>query len=138
MDVKLKLCDRCGEQKVIWKNHQGKKYCKFCWSSHFVKSSKKPTVRNFLPTRSSKRIIDDKEYSIRRKIFLTANPMCQAHLIGCQNVASQVHHKKGRIGKLLLNMTWWLAVCDSCHHWIENHPEEAKEKGFSLSRLNNE
>jgi len=30
----------------------------------------------------------------------------------------------------------WLAVCRNCHRWIEENPVEAKELGFSRSRLN--
>jgi len=30
--MKLKVCDACQKETVIWKNHGGFKYCKYCWS----------------------------------------------------------------------------------------------------------
>lgn len=135
---KLKLCDGvCSEHKVIWKNHGGKRYCKSCWSAHSCKTSIKPTVKQKkLPPRSLKRIIADKKYSKLRKKFLEQNPMCQAHLPGiCSTTSTQVHHKAGRVGKLFLDITKWLAVCHHCHVWIEQHPVQAKELGYSLDRL---
>jgi hypothetical protein len=42
---------------------------------------------------------------------------------------------KGRIGNLLTDTSHFLAVCRQCHSWIEEHPTEAKELGFSKSRL---
>ena len=45
-----------------------------------------------------------------------------------------MHHKRGR-NKYYLDVNTFLAVCDECHKYIENHPEEAYQKGFSESRL---
>jgi hypothetical protein len=64
--------------------------------------------------------------------------MCQAHLPQvCTQVSTDVHHMKGRIGDLLLDQAHWLSVCRGCHYWIEMRPQEAKELGFSINRLNN-
>jgi hypothetical protein len=35
-------------------------------------------------------------------------------------------------------MSTWLGVCASCHEYIELHPNEAKELGFSVNRLDKE
>ena len=43
------------------------------------------------------------------------------------------YSKKGR-GKYLLDTSTWLSVCRNCHNWIETHPEDAKELGFSISK----
>jgi len=48
------------------------------------------------------------------------------------------HHKRGRIGQLLLDKTHWLPVCLGHHQYIENHPEESYKKGWSELRLANE
>lgn len=66
-----------------------------------------------------------------RPLFLKQNPYCAV----CGNFATEIHHKKGKIETLLTNELYFLAVCRSCHTWIELHPEEAKEKGYSLNRL---
>ena len=66
--------------------------------------------------------------------FLTKYPFCKAHLVGCTGTSTDVHHKAGR-GKKYLQQDTWLAVCRTCHDWIEKHPVKAKELGFSESRL---
>jgi len=138
MKAKKKPCDGCGNDKVIWKNHQGKRYCKQCWSAHSVTTQPKPTAkRKALPHRSQKRIKEEAEYSQKRRVFLLNHPMCEAHLLGiCTQHATDVHHKAGRTGTLYLDEKYWLATCRSCHMWIETHPKEAREMGLSLSKHN--
>lgn len=75
------------------------------------------------------------EYSKRRAAFLVVHSKCQAKLVGCTGDATDVHHKAGR-GENHLVISTWLAVCRSCHRYIEEHPVEAKELGLSESRLN--
>lgn len=59
---------------------------------------------------------------------------------------TDVHHKRGRIGyadewarlnniSLYLDERYWLAVSRQGHRKIEDNPEWAKSKGFSLNRL---
>jgi len=137
MILKKKLCDGCGDLKYIWKNSGGKRLCKQCSNTGVAKLSIKPTAKKKpISPRSPKRIKEEAIYSTQRKIFLGERPMCEAHLPGiCTNHSTDVHHKMGRIGELLLNIIYWLSVCRACHDWIENHPKEAREKGFSLKRI---
>ena len=51
--------------------------------------------------------------------------------------ATEIHHKKGR-GRYLNDIRTWLAVSREGHEWIENNPEEAKKRGWSISRLTEE
>lgn len=74
-------------------------------------------------------------YDKRRLAFLALNKWCQATLPECTKMATEVHHKKGRVGDNYLNMTTWLAACHNCHHWITEHSKEAIELGLSTSRL---
>lgn len=80
------------------------------------------------------------EYSALRKDFLEQFPFCMAKIwvslqsVGCTHLATDIHHRKGR-GKYLLDVETWLPVCRNCHRWIEEHPKEAKQAGFSKSRL---
>ena len=76
----------------------------------------------------------DTKYSKLRIKFLTNYPMCQAALNNCTNQSTDVHHKKGR-GIYHNNITTWLSVCRNCHNWIELHPIEAQELGFTLKRI---
>lgn len=73
-------------------------------------------------------------YSQERKKYLSNNPMCHAKIYNCTNHATEVHHKKGR-GKYHLDTSTWLPVCRNCHDWIENNPEDAKELGYSETRI---
>lgn len=76
-----------------------------------------------------------REYKKVRENYLSKQINCEAELSGCNFEANQIHHKKGRMGNLLIDDKYFLAVCGNCHHWIENNPVQAKELGFSLDRL---
>lgn len=136
MKVSLKLCaGPCSVPKVIWKNYQGKKYCRDCWST--IKPAEPPKKKQItiIPRTSEKRSKEERLYSAKRLIFLGEHPMCEAHIAGiCTQTSKEVHHKEGRTGENYLDETKWLAACHSCHVWITDHPEEAIELGFSLKR----
>ena len=80
--------------------------------------------------RSVKRAKQERDYSCVREKFLLKNPDCER----CQNVATEVHHKKGREGNLLCDTTYFMATCRECHIWIENNPLQAKREDWSLNR----
>ena len=128
IQAKLKMCAGCSQLKHIWKSHKKDKYCKECWYTIEKPKSISPV--------SKKRREEMDEYSKKRLAFLALHTICQGKLVGCTGKSTDVHHKAGRVGDNYLNMTTWLAVCRSCHTWIEINPVEAKELGFSESRLN--
>lgn len=135
---KKKLCDGpCGELKVIWKNHEGKRYCKQCWSCHSGNVKQKPTVRQKpLARLSAKRSQEEKLYLAKRVLFLAEHPLCEFHIPGiCTTTATDVHHMQGRTGENYLDISKWKAGCRSCHMWVEEHPKEAQELGFSIKRI---
>lgn len=74
------------------------------------------------------------EYAKIRKGWLPEHRECQAALPGCCKIATQVHHKAGRSGDLLLETDKWLACCHRCHTWITEHSAAAVELGLSLRR----
>jgi hypothetical protein len=131
---KKKLCSGCGEMTFIWKNVSGNKLCKQCATTGVAI---KPTIKaKPIPPRSQKRSKEERLYVAKRVIFIQEHPMCEAHISGiCTEYATEVHHKKGRIGEDLLDETHWLALCHMCHDYIENHREFAMEKGFSIKRI---
>ena len=132
-----KKCDGpCGLYRVIYKVHGRLKYCKACWSLHLRIGT--PVSSFKVKKSSSKRASEENEYTRERRVFLTEFPNCQARLPGCMLGANQVHHKKGRLGDLLLDKRYWLATCAVCHDIIEKESEAAKESGLSESRLNNQ
>lgn len=140
---KEKICDGCGKSRPIWKNAMvdgvRHRFCQYCWSCHpeNTKSAKKSTSSKPIAPRSHKRSKEEKMYAGKRAIFMSTHQMCEANIVGlCTQKASEVHHKAGRIGDLLLDETKWMAVCRSCHTWIEEHPNEATEMGFRESKTN--
>ncbi len=136
MQKKKKLCNGpCNSLQYIWKNAGGKKFCIRCWSAQSKSNTKPTVVRKKIAARSSKKIKQDALYSLLRRKFLEENPMCQARVLGkCTRIASQVHHKKGRIGKLYLDTSKWLAICHECHTWATEFSKEAIEMGISEKR----
>lgn len=83
---------------------------------------------------SDKRAGETKQYLKLRKVFLEANPACMARLEGCTRHAEAVHHKAGREGRLLLDVSKWLPICNSCHLYVTESSSEAVELGLSESR----
>lgn len=82
---------------------------------------------------SDKRKIENLKYSVLRIEFLSKpeNKICP--VTGWE--ATEIHHKKGRVGDLFLDTNFWLAVSREGHIHIEENTQWAKEKGFSLDRL---
>jgi len=136
MKAKEKICSNCGESRVIWKNYEGEKYCKYCWGATkaAMDAGKPLKPRAKIKPKSAKQSKLDIIYSQLRKIFLTDHPVCQANLAGCTHEATDVHHKKGR-GKWYLVIKTWMPLCRSCHKWIEEHPIEATELGYRESKI---
>lgn len=46
----------------------------------------------------------------------------------CLKSATQIHHMRGRTGGLLCDTRYWLAVCQDCHRYIEDHKKWARQK----------
>lgn len=76
-----------------------------------------------------------KDYSLYRPVrdkYMKEHPICE-----CCNVkpATDLHHKAGKIGKLLYNPEYFCALCRWCHNYITENSAWAIEKGYSLTRL---
>ena len=138
MKSKLKICSSCSRERKIWKSEGKLKYCQRCWFGTKPKLAKPAKVKKQkkIAFASPKRALQNKEYSEQRKVFLEDHPFCEAKIegIGCLGASSQVHHRLGRLGDLLLDQKYWLAVDSVCHEWIEKFPAKSKELGFSLKR----
>jgi hypothetical protein len=131
--MKLKVCSGCQKETVIWKNHEGSKYCKSCWSCHKSKENK-PQKPKLAPSPSIKQKSDkqkaiDKAYTLMRKEYLTKHPMCEVKLPGCNGQACDIHHTAYR-GINTLAQATWLAACRECHDWCHSNPKEARELGY--------
>jgi hypothetical protein len=133
MNVKLKECDGCNKMTVIWKNHEGNKYCKYCWSCQNPKNKdniQKPTDYK-IPLVSSKRKKKDAEYLKLRERFLSEHSMCELNYPCCSNGASDVHHTFAGANRdaFYLVQSTWKAACRACHKYLHEHPAEARILG---------
>ena len=128
--MKFKTCDGCGQERTIWKNHEGNRYCRYCWSCH-KNTSQKPTAVS-IPRVSTKRKKKDEEYSKLRKRFLEENPICRLNLAKCGGHSTDVHHTYAgeKRDSFYLVQSTWLPLCRNCHDWIHGNPKEAREMGW--------
>tara|TARA_R110000772_G_scaffold109096_1_gene212294 strand:+ start:1838 stop:2242 length:405 start_codon:yes stop_codon:yes gene_type:complete len=128
MKVKLKECDGCQKMTVIWKNHEGFRYCKYCWSCRSSNTKSQKPIQSKISRVSSKRKKKDQEYLKLRKRYLTENNLCVVNVKDCAYGATDIHHTyagSNRDAFYLIQSTW-LPVCRSCHNWIHSNPADAR------------
>lgn len=125
MPIGKKKCLDCNKPYVFSKG-----LCQYCWKIKFGKPIKKV---------SDKQSTRNDEYKIVRDEFMLEHPICQANINNsntrCSKNSTDCHHMAGKVGGLYLDKSNFLAVCRACHGYIELHPNEAKELGFSKNRL---
>lgn len=82
--------------------------------------------------RSLKRAAQERlYYGTTRPAFLAANKACHCC---CCRPATDIHHKKGRTGKLLNDTRFFVALCRKCHSRIEQDNEFAYTNRFKINR----
>lgn len=79
-----------------------------------------------LPKRSTKRKKQEATYSVARREFLLAHPVCP--LSG--KPTSEIHHSARRTGEWLNLQRYWIAVHPLAHKWIEEHSDTAETAGL--------
>ena len=77
---------------------------------------------------SIKRAKQTADYLRIRHQWLKVHDVCEAPM--CQGKATEIHHKRGRIGELLCDTRHWVALCSHCHRWIHEHPKAARDAGL--------
>lgn len=112
--------------------------CKIAEAEYYqqAKITKTPNPKKPINKVSDKRKVENLKYLAQRIVFLgkKENQICPI----TKTPTTDVHHKKGRRGSLYLDETYWVALSREGHKFVEEHPEWAKENGYSLSRLSNE
>lgn len=104
------------------------------WSTQITDWKKTPKKK--IKSRSTKRAKEESLYLKENKAFLeTHREIGTKCPVFPDKPITEVHHMKGRIGKLLLDKEFWLPVSSRGHAYIEKHREEAMQKGWSISRL---
>lgn len=105
---------------------------------HLKQYQPKEKKTNPIKKESEKRAKENKAYKKAREEYLQEHEDCECCIQEQDQVinpATEIHHKKGRIGKRLIDKRFFLAVCRDCHEFIENNPEWAKQNGYSLQRI---
>lgn len=85
--------------------------------------------RTRLRRTSRKRASQNRAYSKLRKEFLLRRLYCDVCKV---KPVSHVHHKDGREGELLNDLSKWMAVCYLCHDKIHAEPKWAREHGYLI------
>ena len=107
---------------------------RYCSYQCLIKNKKvhKPLLkRNKISKKSKKQKELDRLYFQLRKIFLNKpeNKFCAVYP---DKLATEVHHKAGRTGKLYLYVKFWLAVSVEGHAFINENPAKAYKKGWLI------
>ena len=69
------------------------------------------------------------EYDRRKRAWwaIPVNKICAK----CKRKSDKSpHHIRGRLGRLLILIEFWLPVCRKCHNWIHQNPNAARELGM--------
>ena len=91
-----------------------------------------------IPKVSKKRQIKNLQYSVLRTEFLGKKENQICFIDGCNKQATTIEHRAGRWGKNFLDTKYWVALSREGQRRVEEKPEGAKEKGYSLNRLTDE
>jgi hypothetical protein len=158
MEVKPKKCraDGCDNEFIPRKSFD--KYCCYDCAKPYIKPLERQPIERKTPIKAKRTRIQRtpvKAVSTKQKKLLAKyhrirlaflnrpeNKVCPV----TKQPTTEVHHKQGRVGyadefardndiPLLLDERFFLGVSRSGHRWIEEHPEQAKERGWSVNRL---
>lgn len=77
---------------------------------------------------SAKRAKELAIYRRESKKFLARFVYCE--WLECWNKPEAVHHRNGRVGKLLNYQPFWFALCNCHHDFIHRNTAEAKKRGL--------
>lgn len=87
-----------------------------------------------LPMRhvSSKQRARLEEYYRVRGEYLEKNPVCQYP--DCGRRSTEIHHRRGRHGKLLCDAENFVGLCGNHHRFAHDNPITARKMGLSEHR----
>lgn len=97
------------------------------------KKARKPPIRKRIKSSSESRKRDYGQYHKLVARFLKQHPRCmacQAFGLHGNHKPTEVHHSRGRVGRLLCDTRFWIATCSSAHRAIHNNPKLAQRLGL--------
>lgn len=91
--------------------------------------------RSPMKRQSSKRAAEQRRYAKLRKEVLIYHPWCFAcKENGDYRAATEVHHYRGKLGRLLCDTRFFRSVCQEHHNYIHHvNPNEARRRGWLAS-----
>lgn len=129
-----KKCKECGKLFKAFKTTD--KYCSFICSNKGDTKQLKAKEQTKIKARSMRRKAEEALYNKNRITFLEAkeNRVCRVceDVFGIAVNATEIHHKAGRIGPLLNDQSFWMAVSRKGHLWIHDNPQKAYELGYLI------
>lgn len=120
-----KYCNAPGCNQRCW----GGGYCK---GHQYLRMDKKQAA---IAPYSSKRVQLNKVYDKEAREFREQNPDCAINSPNCTHKTQGVHHKRGRVGKYLLDKSTWMPACNPCNSYVEANHQWAIDNGCKESRL---
>ena len=108
------------------------------------RGEKRPKPKKRIAHRSKRRELQEREYRKIKPWWLALHPKCEIGpvfkaagiAVKCRGRATHIHHRLGRIGKLLTDTTHFIASCSGeCHPQAvhETHKAEARQLGLLAS-----
>jgi len=117
--------------------------CKECAQSDYARErqerqrnkllSGEVKVKKINPMSNTLQLLD-KIYDILSSELKPLHTICEGKgkISGCTHIATEIHHKKGRRGVLLIMSKNFSYLCRSCHQFCTDHSDEAKAMGLSM------
>lgn len=76
---------------------------------------------------SKRKAAERKLYVANRDAYLATCKICW----GCfKPRLLELHHVRGRLGPLLLDERYWMALCPACHRWVHENIEAARKRNL--------
>lgn len=78
---------------------------------------------------SDKRASEMVEYRKEKKEWLRSQYVCVKCGLGASGDSRglDLHHKRGRTGRLLRCQEFWIPLCRDCHEWVHKNMEQARK-----------
>lgn len=128
---KSKKCKRCGDMFTPHRNIQT--YCSIkceVEQARKRKLKKEENKQKNINPFSEKRNKQLKLYRQVRDVYMKEKTICEVN--ECARKSEDLHHKNGRIGEMLYNTAYFMAVCRSCHQKIHNNPSWARNNNYLI------
>ncbi len=87
---------------------------------------KRTTLRKMSPSKAK----EHRKYILARARALPGKVCEMPSGIPCTQLATEIHHTRGRRGKMLTDERYWTFLCRECHRWVHDHARDARQLGL--------